>query len=190
MRMFKKEIKLLIGTPAFKLKSSDILFVSDHTFNKNTPIIQQEVKSDDYVSTWKYVYIPPEYSISVSSDGNGVAYASATTAIKGTRISLSATPNEGYIFKEWNVLSGNISIVNNSFTMLQSNVLVKAIFEKINNEDNENKGEVSNNGEDQLDNIKTGDNKNNIWLFIMALVFEIMLVLSVVYKDIIKEILN
>lgn len=51
----------------------------------------------------------------------------------GTRsvgFSLSATPNTGYHFKEWQVVSGGVTIENDKFTMPDRNVEIKAIFEK------------------------------------------------------------
>ena len=48
----------------------------------------------------------------------------------GTEIRLTATPNTGYHLKEWQVISGGVTIENNKFTMPSANVEVKAIFEK------------------------------------------------------------
>ena len=39
-------------------------------------------------------------------------------------------PKEGYHFKEWQVISGGVTIKNNKFTMPDNNVEVKAIFEE------------------------------------------------------------
>ncbi len=71
-----------------------------------------------------------EFTITVKTDGNGTASASHAKAVVGTEITLTATPNKGYHFKEWQVISGNVTITNNNFTMPNSNVEVKAIFEK------------------------------------------------------------
>ena len=71
-----------------------------------------------------------EYTVTVENDGNGTATASVTSAAKGTEVTLTATPNEGYHFKEWKVVSGSVTIENNKFTMPAGNVTVKAIFEK------------------------------------------------------------
>ena len=48
----------------------------------------------------------------------------------GTEITLTATPNKGYHFKEWQVISGGVTIKDDKFTMPSANVEVKAIFEK------------------------------------------------------------
>ena len=73
---------------------------------------------------------PAEFTISVKTDGNGTASASPAKAVAGTEITLTAMPNEGYHFKEWQVISGDVTIVDDKFTMPDSNVEVKAIFEE------------------------------------------------------------
>ncbi len=71
-----------------------------------------------------------EYTVTVSNDGNGTGKADPSTAAAGTTITLTATPNDGgYHFKEWQVISGGVTIVDNKFTMPEGNVDVKAIFE-------------------------------------------------------------
>ena len=72
-----------------------------------------------------------EHTVTVITDGNGTASASSTSATAGTEITLTATPNTGYHFKEWKVESPTgLVITNNKFLMPDSNVEVKAIFEK------------------------------------------------------------
>ena len=67
----------------------------------------------------------------ISPDGNGTASASPDKAVTGTEITLTATPKEDYRFKEWQVVSpAGLVITNNKFTMPDSNVEVKAIFEE------------------------------------------------------------
>jgi hypothetical protein len=73
----------------------------------------------------------PEYTVTVQNDGNGTAAADMNAAIPGTEITLTATANEGYRFKEWQVVSGGVTITDNRFTMPTSDVVVKAIFEEI-----------------------------------------------------------
>ena len=66
----------------------------------------------------------------ISPDGNGTASASPDKAVAGTEIRLTATPNTGYHFKEWQVMSGGVTIKDNKFLMPNDNVEVKAIFEE------------------------------------------------------------
>ena len=80
---------------------------------------------------WKNsVITPTTYTVTVSNDGNGTGAATPSTAATGTEITLTAMPKEGYHFKEWQVISGGVTIKNNKFTMPDNNVEVKAIFEK------------------------------------------------------------
>ena len=72
-----------------------------------------------------------EHTITVTTAGGGTASASSTSATAGTEITLTATPNTGYHFKEWQVESlAGLVITNNKFTMPDSNVTIKAIFEE------------------------------------------------------------
>ena len=73
---------------------------------------------------------PVEYTVTVTTEGNGTASASSTSATAGTEITLTATPNEGYRFKEWQVMRGNVTIKDDKFTMPDSDVEIKAIFEE------------------------------------------------------------
>ena len=73
---------------------------------------------------------PTEYTVTVKTDGNGTASASHVKAVVGTEITLTATPNAGYHFKEWQVMSGDVTVRGDKFTMPGSDVEVKAIFEE------------------------------------------------------------
>ena len=73
---------------------------------------------------------PTEFTITVKTDGKGTASASHVKAVAGTEITLTATPNTGYHFEEWQVVSGGVTIKDDKFTMPSANVEVKAIFEK------------------------------------------------------------
>ncbi len=68
------------------------------------------------------------YSVSVQKEGHGTASATPTSGSAGTEIALSATPDSGWILKEWQIVPGDINISNNKFAMPNSNVVVKAVF--------------------------------------------------------------
>lgn len=72
----------------------------------------------------------PTYTITVQNDGHGAGGASLSSAEAGTEITLTASPSSGYVFKEWQIISGGVTITGNKFTMPANNVTVKAIFEK------------------------------------------------------------
>ena len=71
-----------------------------------------------------------EHTVTVSNDGNGTGTATPSTAAAGTTIILTAMPNEGYHFKEWEVISGGVTITNDTFLMPEGDVTIEAIFEK------------------------------------------------------------
>ena len=83
-------------------------------------------------TTFTYTFAPVDtYIVTVQSDGNGTASADVTYGATGTEVTLTATPNAGYQFKEWQVISGGVTITNNKFTIGTENVVVKAIFEEV-----------------------------------------------------------
>lgn len=71
-----------------------------------------------------------EYAVTVRDDGHGTGSADPVSATAGTEITLTATPNAGYHFKEWQVMSGDVTVRDDKFTMPGSDVEVKAIFEE------------------------------------------------------------
>ena len=71
-----------------------------------------------------------QYAVNVSATEGGSASADVERAAKGSKVTLTATANKGYHFKEWNVLKGNVSIENNAFEMPDGSVSVQAVFEK------------------------------------------------------------
>ena len=71
-----------------------------------------------------------QYAVNVSATEGGSASADVERAAKGSKVTLTATANKGYHFKEWNVLKGNVSIDNNAFEMPDGSVSIQAVFEK------------------------------------------------------------
>ena len=70
------------------------------------------------------------YTVKVENDGNGTASADPASAKMGDEVRLTAMPNSGYHFKKWEVVSGDVEIEDNKFTMPADDVTVKAIFER------------------------------------------------------------
>ena len=85
------------------------------------------------------VFTPIPYSaVTVTSDENGAAHAyiqggsdEITGAYEDDAVCLAAAPNEGYRFKEWQVVSDNVTVENNQFTMPAEAVTIKAVFERV-----------------------------------------------------------
>lgn len=72
------------------------------------------------------------YAIDVLTEGQGAAQASPTSAAAGDKVTLSVTPHEGYRLKEWEVNPDTLGIEDdNTFTMPEGAVTVKAVFEGI-----------------------------------------------------------
>ena len=71
------------------------------------------------------------FSVNVTSSGHGTADASVSAGICGTQVDLTATPDSGYRFTSWEVVSGGVTVSNNSFTIGNSDVEIRANFEAI-----------------------------------------------------------
>ena len=88
----------------------------------NTPLsFEIEVK--------KPVVEQSEFYVTMVIDGHGNAVAMPNSAKEREEIQLTAKPDKGHHFKEWQATSGNIRITNDKFTMPAENVTVRAIFE-------------------------------------------------------------
>ncbi|MGI6721622.1 MAG: InlB B-repeat-containing protein [Anaerovoracaceae bacterium] len=77
---------------------------------------------------------PPEtQTVTVQSNDPryGTASANPVAAQEGTIVTLTATPRAGYRLKEWSVVSGGVTITDNSFVMGTSDVSIQAVFEPI-----------------------------------------------------------
>lgn len=93
------------------------------------------------ISLYKYVEngevtepeTPISYAITIANNiKGGTVSASATEAVEGTSITLTATPDEDFEFTSWSVTNATtndaISVSNNSFTMPAAKVIVSATF--------------------------------------------------------------
>lgn len=67
-------------------------------------------------------------SVTVTNDGHGTGSASPASGTKGTEVTLSATPAEGYVFDAWEVVSGDVRVEGDKFTIADAAVTVKATF--------------------------------------------------------------
>lgn len=93
--------------------------ISETTGHKSIEIIYGQPK------------IKEKHSVIISSDvKNGTITATPTTAYAGENITLTATPDGGYILSEWNVTTatGNITVTDNAFVMPDEDVTVSAVF--------------------------------------------------------------
>ena len=76
-------------------------------------------------------YSATKYTVTVTSDANGMARTDKTTDIAaGETVTLTATPNSGYVFDQWTDKTPNSLTIgaDGKFTMPNGNVSVKATF--------------------------------------------------------------
>ena len=95
--------------------------------------------------------LPTTYAITVTSGEGGTASANPMSAVAGTTIYLTATPESGYRFAQWQVTGGNASISNNTFTMPATDVGITAVFEKIPDEVVPNEPDPPTGGDEETD---------------------------------------
>ena len=109
------------------------------------------------------------HSITVESSDNGIAWADQTSTAAGANVTLYTNAKPGYMFKKWDVISGGIKMIGSEFTMGTSNVIVKALFEKMpeggettkpdDSDDNDGDDTAQNDNNNDIDTIQD-DNKN------------------------------
>ena len=90
----------------------------------------KKISSAADIVTLKLYYDLTVYTVTVENDGNGSTSAAPVSATMGEKITLTVTPNSGYRFKEWQIVSGNVTISGDAFTMPAGKVTVKALFER------------------------------------------------------------
>ena len=124
------------STTVYLEPKEGVTFADDMKLNVNGKVVNL-AKKDPNGSVQFLVKItavdpsaPTTYAIKVTSGGNGKASASPDKAVAGTDIKLTAKADSGYHFKEWKVVKGGVTIVDNKFKMPADNVEIKAIFEK------------------------------------------------------------
>ena len=97
-------------------------------------VVGDENHTDTEAKCVTVIIAEPEktvYTITLTNDGNGSASANPGSGYEGTEVTLSAAPKEGYNLKEWQVISGGVTVQENKFTISSANIEIKAIFEKI-----------------------------------------------------------
>ena len=120
------------------------------TGNKNYPVAFSGVygtnyegffSSDDTAAHVEYntgdqklYLVVQQYTVTVSTRGSGTAAASPVSAVEGTSITLTATPDEGYHFDNWIADHPDVRIIRGesansfTFTMPADDVAILAVF--------------------------------------------------------------
>ncbi len=118
-----KPVRYLKSTSGHTVDKDDL----DHTTSDRTgTYFTKNIDRENYG-----IFGKVQYTVTVTNDGNGTATANLTLAENGTAITLTATPKDGYNFKEWQVVSGGVTVADNKFTMGTADVEIKAVFEAI-----------------------------------------------------------
>jgi len=76
------------------------------------------------------------FPITMQNDGNGITTAAPNPAAAGDTVTVHAEPHDGYMFKEWEVISGDITLSDTTkstaeFTMPSGPVTIRAEFEEV-----------------------------------------------------------
>ena len=80
-----------------------------------------------YYAHWRKI----TNSITLVQTTGGTISVDKQTAAKDETVTLTATPDAGYVFKAWQIIPETVMIKeNNTFTMPDENVTVTATFEK------------------------------------------------------------
>ena len=67
----------------------------------------------------------------VNDEQMGTASADPASGRTGTEVTLTVSAKTGYMFKEWKVISGGVEISDNRFVIGTANVVIQAVFEKM-----------------------------------------------------------
>lgn len=72
----------------------------------------------------------PSHEIAIENSEGGTASANMERAATGTEVTLSAKPDPGYKFIEWQVIEGSATVSDGKFVMPAERVVIKAIYEE------------------------------------------------------------
>jgi hypothetical protein len=73
-------------------------------------------------------FATPGYDVTVSVAGAGTAVSSVADAKPGDTVTLTAAPADGETFLGWDVVEGDVEIVDGAFTMPAGHVSIEAVF--------------------------------------------------------------
>ena len=90
-----------------------------------------KITVDGVTASVDFEITPITYTVTATDDGNGTASASPASGAEGAEVTLTATPNDGYQFKEWLVISGGVTVTDDKFTIGTEDVVIEAVFEQV-----------------------------------------------------------
>ena len=103
--------------------------------NKEATINRQEedpTQTDEEETEENPIIIVKTYSIAITQTTGGTVTTKLSEVKAGTEVTLTVTPDKGYIFDSWQC---GVNIVDNKFIMPAKNVLIKAKFMQVEDEE-------------------------------------------------------
>ena len=76
------------------------------------------------------IFCPHTVTVSSEPEAGGTAAASGESFFPGETVTLTAASNPGWQFEGWQVISGEVTVADGSFTMPAEDVTIKAIFSR------------------------------------------------------------
>lgn len=123
-------------------------------------IAMKDGMQNSEMTVLEYVIEIPEdaYVVEIAPGDYGMAVSDYCYVTEGTKVTLTAMPDAGYRFVEWEVLAGDITIEDDSFIMPASDVTIRAIFEEapVSDPDEENT-DINQDGPDDEGDITADD---------------------------------
>ena len=124
---FTNDVVTLSNSPAthYHLGSYSIVSGTGATITNTNKLT---IGTSDVVVTGSFLE-DTKYSVTCTNDGNGTIAASPTSNYSGSTVTLSNTPNTGYNFDKYTLVSGTgASISGDTLTIGTSNVTVRGDF--------------------------------------------------------------
>ena len=141
----------LSATPSKAEAGAEVTLIAtpdaEYTFNNDWTVTIAETSETISVKDGKFTmpaanvnvsasFTQKTYTITANAAKNGtytvkVGDTEVTSAVKGDKVVLEATPDEGYLCDGWTVVDAegkNVSVSNNSFYMPSSNVTISTSF--------------------------------------------------------------
>ena len=121
-----KEWQSISGLPFSTSKDNPLMFYMPNSDVSVTAVFEADTPGPT----------PASYSVTVQEEGSGTASASKTSAEAGEKITLTASPESGSHFKQWQIINGPDVILDSTtqstahFILPKENVTVKAVFEE------------------------------------------------------------
>ena len=139
---FDEMVDEIMSSSTFQDKYDFNGFYISTPFNDTTRVDTLLVRGNDYY--YVSVIPAPQYDVTVSIRGSGTATldigngpADEVSGPKGKKVTMKASPENGWKFLKWEVVSGGVTLdknaasAENSFTLGAADVNIRAVFEKV-----------------------------------------------------------